>query len=108
MELATSISLRLPSRGNGGGQGIGDAIASNSLLLNKTLLQNPMELGLKAGVVPLWYPHYQRYRCEVRTRQLCGVQQLSSAEWLLVLMRDKYAQILWNPASFVIRSISKF
>ena len=53
MELATSISLRLPSKGNGGGQGIGDAIASNRLLFNKILLQNPMELGLKASVVPL-------------------------------------------------------
>ena len=53
MELATSISLRLPSKGNGGGQGIGDAIASNRLLFNKILLQNPMELGLKPSVVPL-------------------------------------------------------
>ena len=53
MELATSTSLRLPSKGNGGGQGIGDAMASNSLLLNKTRVQNPKESGFEASVVAL-------------------------------------------------------
>lgn len=53
MEFATSISLRLPSKGNGGRHGIGAPMASINLFLKEASAQRIMLFNLETSVVAL-------------------------------------------------------